>query len=80
MNYNEYICSANDRIDLIVNKHYGSLENLNTVIEFNPNLFSTSMNLASGTIVKLPIYIEVNPTDEDFISSLPNPIDRDPLW
>ncbi len=57
MNYNNYTCSANDRIDLIVNKHYGSLDNLNTVIAFNPELFDKSMNLTSGTVVKLPIYI-----------------------
>ena len=80
MNYNNYTCSDNDRIDLIVNKHYGSLDNLNTVIAFNPGLFDTSMNLTSGTVVKLPIYVEINPNSKDFISSLPNLIEREPLW
>jgi phage tail protein X len=75
MNYNNYICSANDRIDLIVNKHYGDLENLNIVIEHNPELFNKSMNLASGTIIKLPIYII-----EDKKVLEPTFEDRVPLW
>jgi phage tail protein X len=75
MSYNKYICSANDRIDLIVNKHYGSLNNLNTVIEHNPELFDKSMNLTSGTVVKLPIYIIEDKKVLEPINEL-----REPLW
>ena len=47
-------CTDGDRIDLIVLKHYGSLKPLNTVIEANRHLFSKSLILKSGEIVKLP--------------------------
>jgi hypothetical protein len=56
MFYNEYICSSDERIDLIVNKHYGNLDNLNDVVSSNPDLFKLPMNLERGTIIKLPIY------------------------
>lgn len=44
-----------DRIDLIVLKHYGSVEPLKEVLEANTHLSkSSSMILKSGEIIKLP--------------------------
>jgi len=58
MIYNQYICNANDRIDLIVNNHYGNIDNLSLVLEHNPTLLKISMNLTGGTVVKLPVISE----------------------
>jgi len=76
MTYNEYTCKSNDRIDLIVFKHYGNIDNLNLVLESNPNLLKKSMNLTGGTVIKLPVIsVAENAaaiTDEKSV--------RKPLW
>jgi len=49
-----YRCVDGDRIDLIVLKHYGTVEPLKKVIEANPNLAKEkSLILKSGTIINL---------------------------
>ncbi len=58
MSSKQYSCNDGDRIDLIVFKHYGSLERLNDVISFNQNLIKKSMILESGTKIKLPIFTD----------------------
>ncbi len=70
---NKYTCLENDRIDLIVKNHYGDITNLNLVISANPHLFKMSLNLKSGTVIKLPVCME-NKTKEDSFSK------RGPLW
>lgn len=73
MNYNKYECSTGDRIDLVVLKHYGSLERLNEVIAENKHLFKESMNLTAGTFIQLPIFPEE--TVQENVSKI-----REPLW
>ena len=49
-----YRCSDGDRIDLIVLKHYGTLDPLNEVIKANPNLYNKEMTLKAGDKIELP--------------------------
>jgi len=75
MNYSNYESNTGDRIDLIVLKHYGSLEHLNTVIAHNKHLFDKSMDLKSGTTIQLPIIIKDQATEQETVSKK-----REPLW
>ena len=75
MIYDQYTCNANDRIDLIVNNHYGNIDNLSLVLEHNPTLLKISMNLTGGTVVKLPVFEE-----KSFKNVVVQEIARKPLW
>jgi phage tail protein X len=75
MIYNNYTCIADDRIDLIVKNHYGTIDNLSLVLENNPNLLKISMNLKGGTVVKLPVIEE-----KSFKNAVVQKIARKPLW
>jgi len=59
MEFIDYTTIGNDRIDLIVYKHYGSTEKLNLVLDHNPQLHKKPMSLKSGQIIKLPIVQKV---------------------
>ena len=76
MNCSSYKCRSGDRIDLIVLKHYGDLEHLNTVISYNKHLFDKPMDLKSGMIVQLPIVNKSQKTEQK--SSISKR--REPLW
>lgn len=75
MIFNQYTCIDGDRIDLVVNKHYGNIDNLNLVLENNPNLFKMSMNLKGGTVVKLPVIKENELKKQEVSNTI-----RKPLW
>ena len=73
-----YRTKEGDRIDLIVLKHYGDLKHLNDVIGANKHLFKKPMNLESNIDIELPEFDD--PSSEYFISSVDNPVEREPLW
>jgi len=63
-----------DRIDLVVLRHYGSVEHLKEVLEANPKLSKNdSMILKAGEIIKLPTiqkketFLPISEDEEDLL-------------
>lgn len=72
MIFNKYTTKEHDRIDLIVLKHYGHLEYLNTVLSVNTHLFSKSLNVGAGVLIKLPVIKKEKAKEQPKV--------RKPLW